>query len=275
MLDANPLMIDIDVEQWANLHAAFLRPVRQKRRIIVIHEGGKVLKMSHSHGAEVSQPICRITDPERDVEQIYKANKDNVDLVLLLDRASVERYYYEVQESWDPDEDLDEYVARMYALLDKYSPGIQTFPGPASRQLGLQWTLPIGYSTAKQLIERFVPESAVAVLAIFSEPSKLWASLVLGFDELKKIVLISTVEQGIVEQDWKHEYTQILASVEQKFWHCGLGIFASKASVDKVLCSAVPGYTFLKLCVQGEIIVEPCTKSLAQSIKRFELHPLS
>ncbi|MFA6976581.1 MAG: hypothetical protein WC194_07660, partial [Mesotoga sp.] len=124
MLDKNPLMIDIDVKQWANLHHVVLKGLREKRRIVVIHENGKVQNISHSHEVEVVNPIRKVTDPEMDAKKLFETNEKNVDLVMVLERSHVENYYNEVQSSWKVDEDLDEYMYRMYSLLDCYYPGI-------------------------------------------------------------------------------------------------------------------------------------------------------
>ncbi len=48
MLSKNPLMIDLNINQWRNLHSLFLEPIRSKERITVIHEKGKILNISHS-----------------------------------------------------------------------------------------------------------------------------------------------------------------------------------------------------------------------------------
>ncbi len=45
MLHENPQMLDIDVDHWRNLQDLFLESAKEKRRIIVIHEAGEVLKL--------------------------------------------------------------------------------------------------------------------------------------------------------------------------------------------------------------------------------------
>ncbi|HBT51270.1 MAG TPA: hypothetical protein DEA49_04070, partial [Petrotoga sp.] len=97
MLDKNPLMIDLDIDQWSKLHNEFLLGVREKKRITLIHEKGKVLNITHSHNESINRPISIVVDPQRDAKELFEANKESTELVIILDRSSVETYYDEVQ----------------------------------------------------------------------------------------------------------------------------------------------------------------------------------
>jgi hypothetical protein len=45
MLHANPLMADIG--HWRNLQSLLLESAKEKRRTVVIHENGEILKFAH------------------------------------------------------------------------------------------------------------------------------------------------------------------------------------------------------------------------------------
>ncbi len=277
MLDKNPLMIDIDVKQWANLHHVVLKGLREKRRIVVIHENGKVQNISHSHEAEVVNPIRKVTDPEMDAKKLFETNEKNVDLVMVLERSHVENYYNEVQSSWKVDEDLDEYMYRMYSLLDCYYPGIVAYPGPASRQFGLQWLLPgkVGYLQFKSVLESFADRGTAVVIAVFENKTELWTSLVLGVDEKGKISLITSVKQGIVKKDWREEYQDINRWVDENYWKSGLAIYMDKKDFLEISSSKAPSYLFKGLCDKGSIIIDPSTESLKAFVAKYRLHELS
>ncbi|TYB85428.1 MAG: hypothetical protein FXF54_11770 [Kosmotoga sp.] len=277
MLDKNPLMIDLDIDQWSNLHNEFLVGVREKKRIVVIHEKGKVQNMSHSHDEPINDPISTVVDPQRDAKELFYANKGTTELVMILDRCSVESYYDEIQSSWTAEEDLDHYMYRMYSKLDFYYPGIVTYPGPASRQLGLQWLLPgkPSFLEVEAVINDFVEKSTVVTLAIFDGPKELWASLVLGFNEKKKISLITSVKQGLIEKNWRSEYSKINSWVGDNYWKTGLAIYMNKETYQKFSESKDPRYTFKQLCSEGSVVIDPSNSSLDTLIAKYELHELS
>ncbi len=277
MLDKNPLMIDLDIAQWSNLHNEFLIGVREKKRIVVIHEKGKVQNISHSHDAPINNPINTVVNPQRAAKELYDSNKDTTELVMILDRCSVETYYDEIQSVWTSEEDLDHYMYRMYSRLDCYYPGIVTYPGPASRQLGLQWILPgkPNFLEVEAMINNFVEKSSVVTLAVFDSPTKLWASLVLGFNEKKKISLITSVKQGLIKKNWKEEYSKINSWVDNNYWKTGLAIFMNKETYSKISESKDPGYTFKQLCSDVSIIVDPSNNNIDTFIAKYALHELS
>ncbi len=275
MLDANPLMIDIDIDHWRNLHKSLLRPIRGRRRIVVIHDNGKVQNISHSDGKEVHKTIATVVEPGRDARVLYEANKADVDLVMLLERRTVERYYHEVFEGWHPEEDLDAFIHRMYSSLDTHMPGIVTFPGPPSRQLGLQWSLPWDYQKVVNAVERFVPAACTVIIAVFDDVTNLWTSLVLGFDDRKKITLISSLDKTLVKKDWKQEHTSLTKWVDGRFWKCELGIFVSKGVAKRILLSADPAIDLLSCAVSNDVLIDPCPNALSTLISKFSLHDLS
>src|SRR5580704_13593382 len=120
MLHENPLMSDIDVDHWRNLQDLILDSAKEKRRIILIHENGELLKFVHSDRIEIRKNIDRVTDPLTDAEKVFRANSDKADFVMVLERKAVDRFFAEVQDTWNADEDLDVYVHRMFATLDRY-----------------------------------------------------------------------------------------------------------------------------------------------------------
>jgi hypothetical protein len=266
MLHDHPLMIDIDVDQWRNLHEMFLESAKEKTRIIIIREGEEILKFVHSQGEEIIKSLKKVTDPRKDARKVYEENKEKADFVLLVDRKGVERYFGEVQDLWNADEDLDEYVYRMYSKLDEYEDEIVTYPGPAGKTLGLQWKLGLDYPQVRGFIEKVIPNNSVVVMCIF-EDSNLWASLILGFDEIGKIKLITTVEKSKITADWKKDYKQIIKWAEEKFWKCSLGLFFDKGSMEMILKREEKLETIKSLSKEGKTIVYPIPKMLHRQLR--------
>jgi hypothetical protein len=145
MLHENPLMVDANVDHWRNLQALILQSAKGKRRIIVIHEDGEILKFVHSKKAQIVKPVDRIDDPNTAAKAIYDANPGACDFVAVFERRGFDRYVGAFQDTWRADEDLDVYVQRTYAMMDQYPAAIVTYPGPARDTLGLQWRLGATY----------------------------------------------------------------------------------------------------------------------------------
>ena len=108
MLHENPLMVDANVDHWRNLQALLLESAKGKRRIIVIHEDGRILKFVHSRRAEIARPVERIDDPHAAARAIYEANPGACDLVAGLQRRGLDPYISAVQDNWRSREDIDE-----------------------------------------------------------------------------------------------------------------------------------------------------------------------
>ena len=266
MLQDHPIMTDIDIDQWRNLHEMFLESAKEKRRIIIIREGKEILKFVHSQGDEIVKSLNKVTDPREDARRVYEENKEKVDFVLLVDRKGVERYFGEVQDSWNADEDLDDYVYRMYSKLADFEDEIVTYPGSAGKTLGLQWKLGLDYSQVKEFVEKFIPRNSVAVMGIFDK-TNIWASLILGFDERGKIKLITTVEKSAFAEDWRKDYRQIINWAEQKFWKCSLGLFVDKDSMEMTIKSGEKLKTIRGLSKQGKVIVYPIPEMLKRQLQ--------
>jgi hypothetical protein len=274
MLHENPLMLDIDVDQWRNLHETFLTSARRKKRIIIIHDGGVVLKFIHSHGEDIVKTINKITDPKRDAKKVYEDNKGKADFVLVLERKAVEHYFAEIQDSWRADEDLDEYIYRMYSKLDECKDGIVTYPEQARKTLGLRWRLAISYPQFKEVIQRYLSPNSVVVIGVF-EKNIVWESLVLGFDEKMKLKLITTIDKSLVTRDWKEECKQVVKWVEKKLWKCSLGLFIDRENMETILKSEDRLRTLKDLIEEGKVIVTPTSETLHQQLAWLKLHPIS
>jgi hypothetical protein len=265
MLHDHPLMTDIDVDQWRNLHEMFLDSAKEKKRIIIIRDGEEILKFVHSHGDKIAKTVSKIVAPQEDARKVYEENKEKANFVLLVDRKGAEKYLGEVQNSWNADEDLDEYVYRMYSKLDEYKDEIVTYPGPARKTLGLRWKLALSYPKAKEFARKYIPHNSVVVIGIF-ENAVLWGGLILGFDEKGRIKLITTIEKTEITGNWRKEYKRILQRVEGKFGKCSLGLFADKRSMETILKSGKLE-TVRSLSREGKVIVYPIPEMLQRRLK--------
>jgi len=274
MLSKNPLMIDLNINQWRNLHSLFLEPIRSKERITVIHEKGKILNISHSLGKAVETDyLQKIIDPEYDTKIIYEKNKQNTDLVIMIDRLALEKYYNEAFSYWTTEMDLDEYVINMYKLLDKYYPDIIIYPGPSSKQAGLQSK---GlHDMIFKVVQFVVSSGSTIVFCIFEDNSKIFTSLILGIDDHKKISLVTSVNQEIISNDWRKEYSNVLSWIDESFWECDLGIFMNKSTLDRIMKNQSMEESTFNAILNREIIVDPFPKSLQSIIKKYKLHDLT
>lgn len=265
MLHENPLMSDIDVDHWRNLQALVLDSAKEKKRIIVIHEKGEILRFAHSHGAEISRNIERVTNPAADAEAIYRANAGKADFAMVVERGASDAYFGQMQDAWSADEDLDEYVHRMFAKMAEIPDGIATYPGPASTRLGLQWRLGASYAAVKTAAERFVLPSSSVVFGIF-EGDVMTTSLVLSFDEKRRITVITTADPMDVDLGRGRDAVapDVVAWVNRKYLPCSLALFTDLASARQFLATPDKLGVLRDLRRSGKLRADPLPDSLAR-----------
>lgn len=198
MLHENVLMADIDVDQWRNAQALLLRSAKACRRIVVIHERGRVLKLRHTEALPVRGAVQTLEDPHQVAKDLYAANQDVVDFVVVMERDAVDDYFAQVQDSWTIDDDLDDYVRKSYAALDDFPAGIVTYPGPARETLGLQWRLGASYDEVAAAVKAHVAPGSSAILGV-ERDGELWASLVLDFDNDLRVTSVTTADPSLVD----------------------------------------------------------------------------
>lgn len=264
MLTAHPLMVDIDVDHWRNLQGLLLESASAKPRIVVIHEDGELLKLVHSQDADIVRNVDRVDDSHEVAEKVYSANAGNTDFVVVFERRAVDRFFAHVQDTWKSDEDVDEYVHRMYATLDEYPDGIVTYPGPARTTLGLQWRVGASYEEVKAAVDRFVPPNSTVVLGIF-EGDDLWATLVLGFDARNRINVVTTADTPELTAAGGREAVvrDVVAWVNREYPPCSLGLFVDLEGARALLASRDKLATSRDLAGQGRLIADPLLESLA------------
>lgn len=197
MLHQDVLMADIDVDQWRNAQSLLLTSAKAARRLIVIHEQGRVLKFAHTAGLACTGRVGYVDDAPRLARELYEANESLVDFVVIMERSAVDAYFAAVQNSWDIEDDLDVFVQRTYALLDDYD-GIATHPGPAREVLGLQWKIGASLADVNAAARALVPAETTVILAVH-DGDELWASLVLDLDAEHKVTSITTADPSNVD----------------------------------------------------------------------------
>ena len=92
MLHQDVLMADIDVAQWRNAQALILRSAKAARRLVVIHDNGKVVKFRHTSGTEVAGRVDTVDDPHAVARAVYEANKESVDFAVVMERDAVDTF---------------------------------------------------------------------------------------------------------------------------------------------------------------------------------------
>jgi hypothetical protein len=235
-----------------------LESSKPKRRIIVIHDQGEILKFIHSDRLSIVKSVDRVENAQQVAEKVYKDNSAITDFVVVLERKSVEIYFAKVQDSWKVTEDLDVYVHRMFASLDDYPEGIATYPGTARSNLGLQWRLGSSYETVIESVQKYVPADSTVFFGVFKGDT-LWASLVLGFDADKKINNITTADptELSLTGDWKAQSSELVSWVNKKFPKCSIGIFTNLEDARKILKSQAKIVSILDISKKGNLLIEP------------------
>jgi hypothetical protein len=264
MLHENPLMVDANVDHWRNLQVLLLESAKGKRRIIVIHEDGAILKFVHSHRAEIVKPFERIDDPHVAAKAIFDANPGVCDFVAVFERRGFDRYAAAFQDTWRSDEDLDVYVQRTYALMDSYPDAIVTHPGPARDTLGLQWRFGTSYEAGTSAVRTFVdPESSV-VFGIF-EGDALWATLVLRFDADHRADVVTTIDPSRMTLSGGREAiaAEVVSWVEAKYGRCSVGVFTDLEGARAFLASPDKGAAVAALSARGALIARRLPANLS------------
>lgn len=267
MLYKDVLMQDIDVAQWRNAQELILDSAKERRRIVVLHDDGRVRKVAHSDGAAVVNPPERVYDPKAAAEELFEANRDSVDFVAVFERSAFDAYFARFQDSWTPEEELDGFVQRTYALLDEYPDGMVTYPRPARETLGLQWRIGASRDDVIAAAQRFVEPGTTIILGVFDKGA-LWASLVLGFGDDRSITSITTVDPS--EVDIEGEPAAVAAAVTDwvraKYGTCSLGLFMDRPAAEDFLSATDKASALKDAATAGTLIAEPSPAALAHAI---------
>jgi len=265
MLHKDVLMADIDVDQWRNAQALLLRSAKGARRLVVIHEAGRVLKFRHTHGQEVAGRVETVNDPHALARELFDANADVVDFVVVMERRAVDEYFAQVQDAWDIDADLDVFVQGTYAALDAYPDGIVTYPGTARDTLGLQWRIGASLEEVNAAAKAFVAPGTTAILGVHDGIS-LWTSLVLDLDEEWKVTSITTADPSLIDiHGTRSEVTdRLVAWVESTGKRVSLAVVLDKAAGDAFLAARGPAKVaaFHDLLTQGQLSVGRAPEAL-------------
>lgn len=203
MLHQDVLMADIDVDQWRNAQSLLLRSAKSCRRLVVIHDGGRVVKFRHTEDTPVRGEVRTVEDPHRLARALYEANREAVDFVVVMERDAVDTYFARVQDSWNVEEDLDVFVRRTYATLDSFPDGIVTHPGPARETLGLQWRIGASHDDVAEAVADLVAPHSTVVLGV-ERDGELWASLIIDFDDAGRVTSITTADPSVVDVRGAH-----------------------------------------------------------------------
>jgi hypothetical protein len=264
MLHEDPSMLDIDVNHWRNLQTLLLESAKEKRRIILIHENGELLKFVHSERVEIVKNVDRVDDPHAVAEKVYKANADKCDFVAVFERRDFDSYMGQWQGTWRADEDLDTFVQRTYATLDEYPDGMVTYPGPAREQLGLQWRLGTSYAAAKTAVEKFVPANSTVVFGILDGES-LWATLVLGFDGDRRARVVTTVDMSELPNALPKDavVSEVVGWVNKRYGPCSIGLFVDLADARAFLGAKDKLAAARAIVAKGGLRTGPVPEALA------------
>jgi hypothetical protein len=264
MLHENPWMADTNVDHWRNLQALLLDSAKEKRRIVLIHENGEILKFVHTQRLEIVRNVDRVDNPHAVARQVFMDNPGKADFVAVFERRAFDRYFGQFQDTWKPDEDLDEFVHRTYALMDEYPDGLVTYPGPARTKLGLQWRVGASYEEVTAAVHRFIPARSTVIFGIF-EGHTLWTTLVLGFDKDLRAKVVTTADPTEIKTGtWQETAKELVAWTNRKFPPCSLGVFMDLTGATTFLASQNKLAVLKDLARQGKLVVDPAPEPLAK-----------
>lgn len=266
MLHENPLMVDANVDHWRNLQSLLLQSAKGRRRIIVIHEDGLILKYVHSRRETIVKPVDRIDDPHAAAKAIYDANPGACDFVAVFERRGFDRYVGAFQDTWRPDEDLDAYVQRTYAMMDEYPDAIVTYPGPARDTLGLQWRLGTSYEAGTAAVRKYIDPTSSVVFGIF-DGDALWATLVLRLDADHRVDVVTTVDPTELTTVGRDALaSEVVSWVEANYGRCSLGLFTDLEGARAFLAASDKGAAVAAIAARGALIANPLSAGLAAAI---------
>lgn len=268
MLHENPLMADIDVNHWRNMQSLLLESAKSKRRIIVIHENGEILKFIHTHRIEIIRSVNRVTDAQATAKKIYEDNPGKCDFVMILERRVLEKYFGEVQNSWNANEDLDVYVHRMFSKLDDYPEAVVTYPNKASSNLGLQWRVGSSHEVIAEAAQKFMKPNTSLVLGVFDK-DELWATLVLGFDGDLKVDNVTTVDPTELES--LHGFSTVSKAVVQwvnkTYTTVSVGLFMDVETAKSLFTTNDKKKVLIKALAAGKLLASPLSIEAASILK--------
>jgi hypothetical protein len=267
MLHKDVLMQDIDVAQWRNAQQLILDSAKERRRIVVLHDAGKVRKVAHSADLAVVGAPDNADDPAGLAKRLYDDNAGSVDFVAVFERRAFDEYFARVQNSWDIDEELDGFVQRTYALLDEFPQGMVTYPRPARETLGLQWRLGASRDEVIAAAQAFVPAGSTVVLGVFDEGA-LWASLVLTFDDNHSVTSVTTVDPSEVSTagDMRSATARVVDWVQAKFGPCSMGLFLERSAAEQFLAAADKSHALRRAAAAGALVLSPVPPALVEAL---------
>lgn len=268
MLHENPLMTDIDVNHWRNMQSLLLESAKSKRRIIVIHENGEILKFVHTHRAEIIRSVDRVTDAQAAAKKIYEDNPGKCDFVMILERRVLERYFGEVQNSWSANEDLDVYVHRMFAKLDEYPQAVVTYPNKASSNLGLQWRVGSSHEAIAEAAQKYMKPNTSLVLGVFDK-DELWATLVLGFDGDLRVDNVTTVDPTELEslRGFSSVSKSVVEWVNKTYTTVSVGLFMDVETAKGLFATNDKKKVLVKALSAGKLLASPLSPEVALLLK--------
>lgn len=268
MLHKNPLMADIDVNHWRNMQSLLLESAKSKRRIIVIHENGEILKFVHTHRVEIIRSIDRVTDSQAAAKKIFEDNPGKCDFVMILERRVLEKYFGEVQNSWNAEEDLDVYVHRMFSKLDDYPQAVVTYPNKASSNLGLQWRVGSSHEDIVKAAQKYMKPNSSLVIGVFDK-DELWATLVLGFDRDLKIDNVTTVDptELLSLRGFSSVSNSVVEWVSKTYSPVSVGLFMDLETAKSLFATNDKKKILLKALSAGKLLASPLTPEAALVLK--------
>lgn len=269
MISPHVRMLDLNPHQWRRLYDLFA--VQPARRLVLVHENGRVLKAFDTEGGlRPDLKALRVGDPVAVAAHLHRSER--VEQVLVLERTALDRFFSNVHALYDPDDDGDRYFQRVRLALDA-DPQLMCYPPEPS---GL-YLAGIPYDTWCQLLGR-VPDGHTLVLGVFDGGS-IWASLVVGI--LKgKVDLITTSDAVLPAEarigQWRQGARLLLDRVASQIGPPFLGLFCERTAFLELVASEDKAARLTAMETEGRVLVAPrpaCCRELQVALAGVEAGP--
>jgi hypothetical protein len=222
MLSRLVKVTDLNQDHWRHLtELTYFH--RFDRKLFLLHEAGKPLKLWESQAGDLPLPSESVGDPQSYAESLLKAYPEMAE-VRVVDPEAFAQKMAEVQSKANFDMELDDYALMEFEECLK-APGFAIAPKREFLWHSLPW------KRLQRFAAKLLPASCTFVLGVF-DGDALWASLLAQFEN-GKIVAISTTDalppEDVKDFVGRDQHPFFLSCVANAFQRPAFGWFVEKA----------------------------------------------
>lgn len=249
MLSRDVEILDIDPEQYERIVRLF-PAARQRQGLFLFYSGNRLMRAVHTQRGPIEN--VKFHGPERLKDQ---AREHGVDYVVCVERDALSRIAADAQAAVRFEDPLSlQGMACYNALRNELDAGLSIYPD-------LLRGLPRASARLAGAARRMLAEDLLALLVVFDDNARVWASLILEIRN-GEIVLITTtdhlepLEIGGLTQEAAAQ--RILQRLQERRGHAGLGIFCDRVAFRHIIRHPAPAAALLRLARLGWVNIHPC-----------------